>query len=130
MYIGKTQNAITVILLSIVTCGIYGIYWLYTAINDINSATDQKIIDNPTMYLVLSIICFPFYWVTLYKIDKALAELCPKEGVTYKENFMLWILLAVLAGIGTFFAMFNVIDAFNAVWANRSENNINSGTQF
>ena len=91
--------------------------------NDINEASGKKVIENPTMYLVLSIFCFPFYWMILYKVDKALAELCPSEGVTYKENFMLWILLALLAGIGTFFAMFNIIDAFNAIWEKREANN-------
>ena len=107
-----------VILLSIVTCGIYNIYWLYTVMNDLNNVSEKPVIDNVTMYLVLSIVCAPIYWVTLYKIDKGLAEVCPKENVSYKENFLLWILL-LLVGIGPLFAMFNIIDAMNGIWANR-----------
>ena len=62
------------IILSIVTFGIYGLYWLYSLANDINTLTHQE---QPSGFkvLVLTIITLGFYelyW--LYKAGERINE--------------------------------------------------------
>jgi hypothetical protein len=124
MYIGKTRNPVVLILLSLVTCGIYDFFWIWNIMEDINAVKAESggkpVIDNPILYLVLGIVCFPFYWMILYKVDKAMMEIAPQEGILYKSNFMMWVLLAFLAGVGGFFALFNLSESFNDLWAARA----------
>jgi hypothetical protein len=56
----------------------------------------------------------------LYKIDKGLADASYSEGISYKENFILWLLLTIIAGVGVFVAMYQVTSAYNDIWAKRS----------
>lgn len=115
-----TRAPSTVVLLSIVTCGVYAIYWYYKIMQDLNGAYNREIM-NPVQFLLLSMFCCPLLiWYIFYKIDKGLAELSYYEGVQYKENFTLWLLLTLVFGIGSFVAMVQITNGFNALWARRS----------
>ena len=55
----QKRNIVTCIILSLVTCGIYGIIWYYNAGKRMNIAGTKynlAISDNSVMYLVLSLI--------------------------------------------------------------------------
>jgi len=119
MYIGKTRNPVTVILLSVFTCGIYLFFWYYTVMDDINKVAGEERI-NPVMLLVLSIVCFPVSLYMLYKIDLEMVNIASREGVSYNSNFLMWVILSILAGIGSLIAMFQITTAFNDIWARRS----------
>jgi hypothetical protein len=118
-YIGLTRDPVMVIVLSIVTCGVYYFYWLYTVMNDINKAAGREII-NPGTFILLSIFCAPMVYYVFYTVDKNLAEVSYHEGTFYKENFIMWLILAMMCGIGLFIGMHNITVGFNAIWAKRS----------
>ena len=122
MHIGKTRSPVTVILLSIVTCGIYTLFWYYTIMDDLNKSLNRQVV-NPVAMLLLSMFCCPLliYYI-LYKVDKGLGELGQTEGTAYKENFTMWIILTVLCGIGGLVAMAQITDGYNALWAKRQGN--------
>ena len=68
------------IILSIVTFGIYGLYWLYSLANDINTLTHQE---RPSGFkvLVLTIITLGFYelyW--LYKAGERINDFQTYQG--------------------------------------------------
>lgn len=53
------------IILSIVTCGIYGIYWLYCLVNDLNTASGHENDTSGGMVILFSIIScgiYSIYW--------------------------------------------------------------------
>jgi phosphotransferase system glucose/maltose/N-acetylglucosamine-specific IIC component len=119
MYVGKTRDPVMVIVLSIITCGIYGLYWFYTTMVDLNGTLGEERL-NPVLMLVVCIICTPVLYYVLYKIDQGLAEVSQKEGIYYKENFILWLLLVLLLGVGVFVAYYQITGTFNKIWAKRS----------
>jgi len=119
MYIGMTRSPFVVILLSIVTCGIYALFWYYTIMKDLNLALGEERI-NPVLFLVLGILCGPVFWYVLYVMDKGLLEIARNEGVNYSENFILWLLLTFIFGIGSFVAMYQITCAYNEIWARRN----------
>ena len=122
MNVGKTQNPIMVAILSYITCGIYGIYYLYTVICELNTLAGKELV-NP----ILGAIIYPYGW---YIIDKELAELNKNEGLEYKSNFVLWVILwVVVCGIGIAIAPYQIADSLNKVWEKRSGGtNADAGT--
>lgn len=58
MYTGTKRSPVNVILLSIVTCGIYGIWWLYNAGKEINQALGREAV-NP-IFAVVSLFVSQF----------------------------------------------------------------------
>lgn len=122
MYIGKTRSPLAVILLSVVTCGIYYFYWLYTIMDDLNKASDREII-NPALFLVLSIFCGPFIYYVFYTVDRNLGEISRNEGTPYKENFIIWLILTLVCSVGLIMGMYQITEGFNEIWAKRYNGN-------
>jgi len=118
-YIGVRRSGISVLLLSIVTCGIYLFYWYYTVMEDINKASGEPRM-NSVALLIGTILCAPVAWVMLYQMDKNIARLAQENGTYYKENFILWLLLTFLCGIGTIVAMFQICSGLNELWNKRT----------
>ena len=116
MYIGKTRNPIIVILLGIVTCGIYTLYWTYTAADEVNKITGQERI-NPILFLVSFFIPFlPLYFV--HKLDESFVEIGQKEGVPYDSKFILWLVL-FFVGIGYLVFYYQAQEMLNKIWLAR-----------
>ena len=121
MFNGEKREPIKVILLSIVTCGIYGIWWMHTIGKEINAALGNEEV-NP-MLPIFALICAPISFYYIYTIDKALEKLAPTRGVSYKSNFMLWI-ITMLLGVGTLIFEFQAQDTLNTIW-DASQNGMN-----
>lgn len=111
---GVERNPVTVIILSIVTCGIYSIYWLYMITKEINAALGEERI-NFVLYFLVGILCFPLIFLGMYKIDEALVQLQARIGLQGKSNFVLWIILSFV-GVGTFIMIYQVQEALNELW--------------
>lgn len=115
MPIGETRNSITVILLTLFTCGIYGLYWFYLVSKEINAALGEERI-NFALYFIVGILCFPLIFVGMYKIDEAVVELQNRAGIQGKSNFVLWIILSFVGGVGTYVMEYQVQEALNEIW--------------
>ncbi|MCL2159037.1 MAG: DUF4234 domain-containing protein [Oscillospiraceae bacterium] len=125
-YIGKTRDPVMVIVLSLVTCGIYYFYWLYTTMNDLNQMAGREIL-SPGKFLLLSIFCAPAVYYVFYTVDRSLAEVSRYEGTAYKENFIMWLILAMVCGVGLMVGMHNITEGFNNIWASRAARFGNTG---
>lgn len=114
MYKGETRNPLLVVLLSIVTCGIYWIIWAYMISEEINRAFGEKKID-PVIFFILGIFCFPLIFVGMYKVDEAMFELNNRAGLPANKNFIIWLLLSLL-GVGSVFMGYQVQEQLNILW--------------
>lgn len=64
----ENRNIALYIVLSIITCGIFGFYWLYTLNEDINAVSNEPNPMSSALVIVLTIItCGIFGWYWLYK---------------------------------------------------------------
>jgi hypothetical protein len=113
MYRGTRREPVLVILFSVLTCGIYYLYWLYQVKNDVNGLLGREEIS--TGWYVAAIFVPFLYLYLLYKADLALVEVCPQRGVNYTSNFTLWLLLTLL-GVGIYVAMFQITTTLNELW--------------
>lgn len=86
------------IVLSIVTCGIYGLYWYYCILSDLYALNGME--NSAAMDLVLSIItCGIYAWYVLYKMGGLLKEAKERNGVTASDNSVMFLVLG-LFGLG------------------------------
>ncbi|MDR2533068.1 MAG: DUF4234 domain-containing protein [Oscillospiraceae bacterium] len=113
MYKGVTREPVLVILLSLITCGIYYLYWLWQVKNDINGILGREEI---SVGLYIAAIFVPFVYLLIwYKTDAAFIQVCPEKGIPYAGSFILWLILTLI-GIGTIVAIYQIQSTFNKLW--------------
>ncbi len=134
----EKRNFWMFLLLSMVTCGIYTYYFLYTTTRDINQMIgDDGRNTDPSMVLLLTIVTCGFYSFYWYYDQgnriKALADRnnipCPETGSTY----LLWLLVgSLICGFGVWIATYmfiqnlnKLIDAYNQSSSMNNMNNMN-----
>ncbi len=94
----KNRNPILVLVFTLLTLGIYGIYWIVSTTNELREKTQSA--PNPWL-LLLSLIPFVNFIVMLiyfWKYSKAINEL---TGFSAGGLFALWFLLSPVAMILT-----------------------------
>ena len=121
----RTDRSLLIyVLLSIITCGIYGLYFIYAMARDINIACegDGQKTRGLLGYFLLSIITcgiYPLFWE--YSIGNRMAEGARRYGMEFQENgttVLMWQIFGVaLCGIGPFMAMYILIKNANRICA-------------
>lgn len=116
------RGLLSYILLSIITCGIYGYYFIYKMAHDVNIACegDGESTSGLVAFILLSMItCSIYAWFWYYKLGNRLAANGPRYGLTIQENgttVLLWqIFGAFICGIGPFIAMHILIKNSNKI---------------
>jgi hypothetical protein len=116
------RGLISYILLNLITCGIYGYYFLYKMAHDVNIACegDGQSTAGLVQFIVLSFItCGIYSWYWYYKLGNRLAANAPKYGMNFQENgttVLLWLIFGLLlCGIGPFIAMYILIKNSNMI---------------
>lgn len=90
----KQRNIVTCILLSLITCGIYGIYWVVMLAKEAVSVKDPS--DSGILEIVLMLF-LPF--LGIFMAEKKFAEGCADKGITHADNSVLYLILG-LVGLG------------------------------
>lgn len=99
----KERNIVTCIILSIVTCGIYGLYWFITLTDDASRANDDPSFTGVKAFLFTILTCgiYSIYWN--YKIGKEMYEANQKRGIQTSDNSVLYLVLGIFGfGIVTY----------------------------
>ncbi|MBQ9162209.1 MAG: DUF4234 domain-containing protein [Clostridia bacterium] len=76
----KKRSIVTAVLLSLVTCGIYAIYWFISLTNEMNKASGKPNDTNGGMAFLLSLVTcgiYEYFWA--YKLGE-------KRDIVAKEN--------------------------------------------
>ena len=103
----KERNPIVAILLTIVTCGIYGIYWSVCMAREAVSVKDAN--DSGVLEIVLFLFLAP---IGFFLAEKKLAEGCAAKGIAHNDNSLLYLILGFVGlGIVNFFIMQSDLNA-------------------
>ena len=97
----KQRNVGMAIFLSIITCGIYGIYWEICLVNDLNTVcNDGKNTGGGKVFLLSLITCNIYWWVWIFTAGNRLDTLKAKHNLpTQNRGFLYLILTALFLGI-------------------------------
>ncbi|WP_448946340.1 DUF4234 domain-containing protein [Lachnoanaerobaculum sp.] len=92
----ERKNIVTCIILFIVTCGFYGIYWLYCIISDINTISGDPDSMSPIVVILLSFVTCGIYllfWV--YKAGALLDQKAIEAGRASESRAMIYLILTL-----------------------------------
>ncbi len=90
----KERNPVTAIILTIVTCGIYGIYWAVCLAREAVSVKDAN--DNALLEIILILFISP---VGFFLAEQKLAAGCANRGIAHNDNSILYLILGFV-GLG------------------------------
>ena len=90
----KERNIIVCILLSVITCGFYGIYWVVMLAKDAVSVKDPA---DSGLVEILLMLFLPF--VGIFLCEKKFAEGCAARGIAHTDNSVLYLILGLI-GLG------------------------------
>ena len=116
------RSIVMYILLTIVTCGIYGYYFIYKLAEDVNEMCkeDGQKTGGLAAFILLSLVTcgiYAYYWY--YQIANRIQLNAPRYGITVQESgttILLWCLIGLLlCGIGPLVAMHFIIKNTNAM---------------
>ena len=95
----KRREIAVCIILSIFTCGIYGLYWMATITDDVNFMLDERDTSGGTVVLLTIITCgiYGYYWA--YKLGEKITRLKMKQGSDYvnTNSSILYLILQIFA---------------------------------
>lgn len=124
------RGIVSYILLNLITCGIYGYYFIYKMAFDTNIACEGDGDNTPGLlaFILLSFITcgfYAYYWY--YKLGNRLAANAPRYDLTFQENgttILLWCVVGlVLCGIGPWIGMYILIKNSNQICAAYNKKN-------
>jgi len=96
----EEKNIVINVILSIVTCGIYGIIWFILLTDDTKEFSNDESMQSGGLAFVLTLITcgiYGYYWA--YKMGKNLGTARVNNGLTANDNSILYIVLQ-LFGLG------------------------------
>lgn len=110
---GTLRNPIMVVFLSIITCGIYTLFWMYSFASELKLYLSDETI-NPGVDLLFSILCFPYFYYWVYKYSKLVESAQEKAAMTKDDNATLNIILSIF-GLGLV-SMAILQSSANKIW--------------
>jgi hypothetical protein len=109
--VGKQRNPLAVLLLSIVTIGIYGLYWYFRTFKEIKEYSGQGL--GGVLGLILSLFCGI---ITIFLLPAEVGGLYQRAGreppISGLTGF--WVFLPIIGGI---IWVFKVQGRLNDFWA-------------
>lgn len=84
------------IILTIITCGIYGVYWFIVMSDDAKTASDDDTLPSGGMAFLLTLVTcgiYGIYWA--YRMGKALAMARERFGLVATDNSVLYLILSI-----------------------------------
>ncbi|HRF70546.1 MAG: DUF4234 domain-containing protein [Anaeroplasmataceae bacterium] len=94
----QNRSVVTVVLLSIFTCGIYSIYWFYVTANELNNEKPEDPLMNYILAILLGIVTcgiYLLYWD--YKFYKKVDEVTGSNDAIV--NFVVSLFLTSIVGM-------------------------------
>ncbi len=97
----QSKNIGVAILLSIITCGIYGIVWYINLVNDVNTVCqDEKSSQSGgTVFLLTLVTCGIYGIIWFYNAGKRMNTAGNKYNMTIGDNSVMYLVL-MLFGLG------------------------------
>jgi hypothetical protein len=109
---GKVENPTTVLILGLVTCGLYTIFWLWNRAKEMNAYMGKEVV-NP-MFIVPGCLCFPIVIYGEFLYCKTLPEMQKKAGIVPKDEFVLHLVLMILL---PYVGSYLIQQKLNEIWA-------------
>ena len=106
----KKRSVAAVVILNIITCGIYGVYWGYVACRDLQKESGVSKIPPIATMLLLLFVSAAGGALLGYDCNETVNAIKEQRGVNKSDNLVLWIVLGVLLPVVTMALVQNEIN--------------------
>lgn len=112
----KKRNIILNVLLSLITCGIWYLVFIYQVVEDVNEATFKELNYesqiNGIIYIILSIFTLGIYgYIWTYKMSNRLDDIREKKGLHRKNEAVLHVVCRIFSlGIVSYAILQNTLN--------------------
>src|SRR5690606_8940596 len=97
------RNIALSIILTLITCGIYGIYWFIVLTNEVGKLSVDPYFTGLKHFLLSIVTCGIWSLVWAYQIGKHVAEAQRQRGMMYSDNSVIYLVLGLFGfGIVTY----------------------------
>jgi len=95
----KRRDIAVSIILSLVTCGIYGIYWFITLTDDMGKLSNDTRLKGGICFLLTLVTCgiYGFYWA--YMMGKAAYTIKSQRNLPASDSSVVYLILQIF-GLG------------------------------
>ncbi len=91
------RNLVLNIILTIVTCGLFGLYWFYCLHNDTNQASGEEGGFSAIAAILLTIVtCGIYGWVWMYQRGQLIEKAYRDRGRSESDKAILYLILAIV----------------------------------
>lgn len=112
----RQRSVAMVIILSLLTCGIYTIIWYYQVSEDLRYLTGDNSMSGGKTILLIFITCgiYTLFWY--YIVGQKIAEIHRMKNMLVKDNGLLYIVLSIFSLVLWQMQLFNMmsIKSFNS----------------
>ena len=91
----QKRNIGLAILFTIITCGIYGLYWFVKITNEANELSGNEGMEGGISLLLVIITCGIYGYFWSYKMGKAMFKAQERLGAQPTDNSILYLVLAI-----------------------------------
>lgn len=91
----KEKNIVVCILLSFITCGIYGIIWFVNMTDDVAFASHDRSISGGKAFLFSIITCGIYFFYWNYKMGQLSYKVKSTNGLSGGDNSVLYLILSI-----------------------------------
>ncbi len=92
----QNKNVVTVILLSIVTCGIYGLVWCWQTMHALDEQGKKSLVPPIAQFLLFLLTAYIGWIIFALCADANLNSIREQRGLAVKDNKILYIILAIV----------------------------------
>ena len=90
----KNRNIVLVIIFTLITCGIYGWYWVYDTLKGMETVSGKEATVNSTIALLLCIFVAPVGYILFgMAADEQLNMIKAERGITQVDNKVMYMIL-------------------------------------
>ena len=109
----KRREIAVCILLWIVTCGFYGIYWMIVLNDEINTLSGRPGLGGGTVFLLSLLTCGIYEYIWLYQMGQTVDAMREQSGLNRESAPILYLLLGIFGfGIISFALMQNELNRY------------------
>ena len=119
MATGKDRSPALVLLFSIVTCGIYHVYWYFAVLYELRDVGHSPTGNDPWLDFLLAVVTLGLYGFYVdYRIGKVILELQAERGLRENDTSIIAVVLDVV-GLGVVASTLQQSE-LNTVWGSRA----------
>lgn len=95
----QERNIGVAIILSFITCGIYGLYWIYSLTNEIGHLSGDASFTGGKVLIFGILTCGIYYFFWYYQLGRQIAQAQTNKGLPPKDDGLMYLILGIF-GLG------------------------------